>query len=201
MYFLNLFGKNKCTDIPPHQVIQNLRDSLNLLEKRELYLEKRIKDIKIEARSYIKSNKNKALLLLKKAKLNEKQLISIYGQKDNLDTQILVLEQGITNQNTIKCIKEGKQAIENMTNKCDPDDVGELVDDIASIIDMTDEISTALSQPIGPVYDEDELLSLLDDEENNTQHNTQHNTHKIPIQNIVSQEEEKELKELVAMML
>ena len=205
MNFLNFFGKSKKVESPsPQKVIQNMRGTLSTLEKREVHLEKRIKSLNEEARSLVKTNKQKALMLLKKAKMNEKQLLSICGQKENMETQILVLEQGVNNQNTIESMKQGKNAIENMTKKLDPDDVGELVDDIAASMDMADEIATALSVPIGQVYDEDALLAEFEEEEQEKERvyvpkqTIDLDLPSVPVKKI--QTEEEELAELVATM-
>ena len=199
MNFLNLFGKSKQEILSPQVVIQNMRETLDTLEKREIHLEKRVNAFKKEAASFVKTNKPKALELLKKAKMNEKQLLSIYGQKENLETHILVLEQSITNQNIIESLKQGKNAIENMTKKLNPDDVAELVDNISSSIDASEEITTALSQPIGGVaHDEEELLAMLNDDEEEENIDDEMFP-KIPIKTYTKTEED-ELAKLVEMM-
>ena len=166
MNLFNLFGKNKQVKTQsPQIVIQNMKDTLDTLEKREVHLEKCINNLKEEARTLVKTNKLKALSLLKKAKMTEKHILSIYGQKENIERQIFALEQGINNQNIIECIKQGKNTIDNMVNKLNPEDIGELIDDISASIDMSDEISNILSQPIGVVEDEGELLDMLENEE------------------------------------
>lgn len=202
MNFLNLFGKSKQEILSPQVVIQNMRETLDTLEKREIHLEKRVNAFKKEAASFVKTNKPKALELLKKAKMNEKQLLSIYGQKENLETHILVLEQSITNQNIIESLKQGKNAIENMTKKLNPDDVAELVDNISSSIDASEEITTALSQPIGGVaHDEEELLAMLNDDEEEENIDDEMFP-KIPIKTYTKTEEDEldELAKLVEMM-
>ena len=199
MNFLNLFGKSKQEILSPQVVIQNMRETLDTLEKREIHLEKRVNVFKKEAGSFVKTNKQKALELLKKAKMNEKQLLSIYGQKENLETHILVLEQSITNQNIIESLKQGKNAIENMTKKLNPDDVAELVDNISSSIDASEEITTALSQPIGGgAHDEEELLAMLE-EETNEEYIDDEMFPKIPIKTYTKTEED-ELAKLQKMM-
>jgi len=165
MSFFNLFGnKKRKEEVPPHKVIMGMKETLETLEKRERFLETRITEYKTQAKSFVKSNKPKALSLLKKAKMNEKQLNSIYGQKNSLETQILAIEQGINNKDVVSAMKRGKSTLENMIKTMDPDDIGELMDDIASNMDMASEVSEALSSPVGPVYNEDELLAELEEE-------------------------------------
>lgn len=165
MSFLNFFGKKKVeTQQSPLKVIQNMKETLELLEKREVFLEKKVYDLKVEAKVNVKINKNKALLLLKKAKMNEKQLLSIYGQKENLELQIGALEQGINNKNIIMSMKHGKNAIEHMTKTMDPDQIEELMDSISDGMAISTEIADAMSRPLGEVYDDDDLLAELEEE-------------------------------------
>ena len=107
-------------------------------------------------------------------------------------------------------MKQANNAIENMTKKLDPDDVGELVDDIAASMDMAEEIATALSVPIGQVYDEDALLAEFEEEEQEEQEEQEKERVYVPTQTIdldlpsvpvkKIQTEEEELAELVATM-
>lgn len=163
MNFFNIFGKTKVMDIlAPERVNQNMKEALETLEKRETYLEESIKKIKEEARCHVTLNRTKAINLLKKAKLLEKQLVSINGQKYNLEVHIAALEQGIMNRHTIACLRQGKQVIDDMITQNNSSDLGEFVDDIIETIDRADEISDLLSQPIGLVNDDDELLEEKD---------------------------------------
>lgn len=165
MNFFNLFGNKRKEDIKsPQQVIQDMKRTLETLEKREKFLEKCIADIKNEVKLYVKTNKQKAISLLKKAKMKEKQLTVIYGQKNNIETQICTLEQGISNKNIINSMRQGKTAITTITQKLNPDDIEELVDDINTAIDDTDEIASAMATPIGQIYDNDDLLEEFEQE-------------------------------------
>lgn len=162
---MNIFGIKKTEDKSPSpsMVIQNMKNTLITLEKREAFLEKDINRLKKEAKTYVQTNKQKALCLLKKSKTKEKQLNSIYGQKENLEMQICTLEQGITNQNIISSLKQGKNAMENMVKKLDPDEIGDLMDSISANISDVDDVSNIMAAPIGNVYDDDDLLAELDE--------------------------------------
>lgn len=216
MSFFSFFGIKRKDDTPsPQKVIQNMRSTLETLEKREQFLEKRINEFKIEAKEAVKTNKQKALMLLKKAKMNEKQLSSIYGQKENIEIQICTLEQGISNQNIISSMKQGKNAIEKIGAKLDPDYIGELMEDINEGINNADEIATVMSSPIGQPYDEDELLAELEEVEKKEQVENVENVEKVinsivvPVKTLDKAEsiksksltlEEKELAELEQLM-
>ena len=166
MSFFNLFGKRKQKSKSPLEVIQSLNQTIKTLEKRETFLEKNMAKYRAEAKACVKTNKNKAILLLKKAKRNEKQLESIYGQKNNLEMQIFAIQQGIATKDIVTSMKEGKNAIEKMTKNLDVDDIGDLMDDISSTLDITNEIASVMSQQIGEEYDDEKLLVELDNEIN-----------------------------------
>jgi charged multivesicular body protein 4 len=200
MNFLNnIFGRTKVT-LSYQKVIQNMRETIIVLEKREAHLDKIIESLKQETRLFVLTNKTKALMLLKKVKIYEKQLLSIYGQKENIETQIFAIEQGITNQNTIVCMKQGKNTIDEMTMNINPDDVGELVDDISSSMDTANEISNALSVPIGQIYDEDDLLEEFQKEQEQEYVKESSIQLDSPILHKENKTEDEELEELVAMM-
>lgn len=164
MNFFNLFGNKKKEETISHsKAITTMKETLTTLEKREKFLESRILEYKTDAQRLVKNNKPKAIALLKKVKLNEKQLESVYNQKNILETQILVIEQSITNKNIVSVMKHGKTVLENMNKPMDPDDIGEFMDDINANINMVEEVSNVLAGPIGPIYDENELLEELNE--------------------------------------
>lgn len=207
MSFFNFFGvKNK--KILPSMAIQNMKETLDTLEKREKFLETRITVLKNEAKSLVSTNKRKAIYLIKKAKINEKQLLSIYGQKENIETQIYALEQGVTNQNVISSMIYGKNAIEQITSTINPDNIDQLMDNINASIDSAEEVSNAMSSPIGQVYDDDDLFKELEDEVGNKQNNEEKYTKlsisdlpEVPVNTVLSRDENelKELNELMSM--
>jgi len=161
VYNMNfLFGKKK--NIPnTNDTINKLNQTLELLEKRERHLEKNISQIREEAKKLVKTSKNRAVLCLKKIKLYEKELESICGQKFNIELQISSLMQSITNKETINALRLGKDA---MDIKTDPDKVADMVDQISENLAMIDDVSDAISKPIGTPFDDDDLLQELEND-------------------------------------
>jgi charged multivesicular body protein 4 len=156
----SFFGKKP--EVSPINVIQNMKLTLEMIEKREKFLESNIVKFKNEAKEVLHTNKPKAITLLKKAKMNEKQLSSLYSQKENLELQIFSIEQGVTNKNIINSMKEGKNIIEQMSKNMDPDNIGELMDDITETFQTSNEVTDAISRPISTTYDDDDLLQELE---------------------------------------
>jgi charged multivesicular body protein 4 len=203
----SFFGK-KQEIISPMNVIQNMKLTLEMIEKKEKFLESNIEKFKNEARNILHTNKPKAITLLKKAKMNEKQLLSLYGQKENLELQIFSIEQGVTNKNIISSMREGKNIIEQMSKNMDPDNIGELMDEITETFQTSKEVTDAISRPIGELYDEDDLLKELEDESNvdsELEKSLQNIAHiNVPVKNIplkiTKKTDEEELNELMLSM-
>ena len=83
--------------------IQQLRQAVTQLDKREVHLDKKIQVCLNNAKAKSKRRDKKgALYELKKKKQLENQLQSIQGKKLNLETQIMALEDAHLNQQTLK---------------------------------------------------------------------------------------------------
>lgn len=161
---MNLFGRKKQdSKIQPSSVIIELGETIKMLDKREVYLEKQISLFRSGALDAMKSkNKSKALIYLKKSKMLEKQLESIFGMKFNVELQIGALAQSITGQEVYKALVKGKDALVKLDTQSDPDKVGDVMDDLAETMARVDEVSQVMSQPIGQLMDDDELTKELD---------------------------------------
>lgn len=198
----SFFGKKQ--EISPINVIQNMKFTLEMIEKKEKFLESNIEKFKNEARNILHTNKPKAITLLKKAKMNEKQLLSLYGQKENLELQIFSIEQGVTNKNIISSMREGKNIIEQMSKNMDPDNIGELMDEITETFQTSKEVTDAISRPIGELYDEDDLLKELEDEstfDSDLEKSLGNIAHiNAPVKKITKKTDEEELNELMLSM-
>jgi hypothetical protein len=152
-----LFGKHIETkvDLTPNETIQSMKDSLSSLDKRQKYLENKKSKLRNEAKTLIKTDKKKALMLLKQAKPIEGQIAMISGQKCNLETQIFAVEQEITNRDTLEAMRHGHNALIGLS--MDVEKVSDLMSDLADTIEATKETSYLLSANIGEEYDDSEL--------------------------------------------
>lgn len=200
--FSFLFGKKK-QSISPTKTIDKLRETLNMLEKREVFLEKEISSLKEQATKYLQDkNKTKALNSLKKSKLLEKELESISGQKLNLDIQISSLTQAVTNSETLNAMRIGKETLSALEIKNDPDKVADTIDEISDHMAKLDEITETISRPI-KIMDEDELLDELNELSKQKEQDLESlpsSWPQVPMKEIKSKTDE-ELKELSDIML
>merc|ERR1719347_604699 len=142
--------------------IQQLRQAVTQLDKREVHLEKKIQICLNTAKAKSKKRDKKgALYELKKKKQLENQLNSIRGKKLNLETQIMALEDAHLNKETIKAMKTSANAMKATIKESDIDKADELMEDINEAMDQVNEMNEAMSQPLGQMMDDDELEAEL----------------------------------------
>lgn len=160
---MNLFGKKKTQAAPKlSDSIQSLRKASEMLDKRQNHLDKQIAQATAEAKAKMKNKDKKgALFLLKRKKMYEKQVEQIYGKKANIETQIIALENAGINGDVAAAMQTGERALRSTLAKHNIDDVEEAMEQITETMDQADELSNALSNPIGPIMDEDELEDEL----------------------------------------
>lgn len=165
-----MFGGNKQQkkELPKKAIIE-LREHIQMLNKKKNHLEQQISDQDGLARKYITSNKNMAKNALKRKKGYENNLFKIENQIDTLENELTAIESANLNLETMKAMKQGAQAMKQIHGEYDVDKVENTMDDIREQVELADEISEAISRPVGNDYvDEDELdeeLAALQAEE------------------------------------
>uniref|UniRef100_A0A667XEQ9 Charged multivesicular body protein 4Bb n=1 Tax=Myripristis murdjan TaxID=586833 RepID=A0A667XEQ9_9TELE len=129
----------------PQEAIQKLRETEEMLTKKQEFLEKKIDQELIIAKKNGTKNKRAALQALKRKKRYEKQLAQIDGTLSTIEFQREALENANTNTEVLKnmgfAAKAMKSAHEN------------IVDDLMQDITEQQELE----------FDEDELLAELDE--------------------------------------
>lgn len=168
MSFLGkLFGGGKSQEkVPsPQEAIQRLRDIEDMLMKKQEYLEKKVESELAIARKNGTKNKRAALQALKRKKRYEKQLGQIDGTLTTIEFQREALENANTNTEVLKIMGYAAKALKNTHADMDVDTVHELMDDVQEQQDIANEISEAISSPIGfgNDVDEDELTKELEE--------------------------------------
>ncbi|KAM9924529.1 hypothetical protein OXX59_000982 [Metschnikowia pulcherrima] len=154
-----MFGGNKQQKKElPKKAIVELREHIQMLNKKRSHLESQIADQDALARKYIASNKALAKNALKRKKGYETNLMKIENQIDSLETQLTAIEGANLNLETMKAMKQGASAMKQIHGEYDVDKVENTMDDIREQVELADEISEAISRPVGTGYvDEDEL--------------------------------------------
>ncbi|KAJ3216961.1 ESCRT-III subunit protein snf7 [Dinochytrium kinnereticum] len=166
---MHLFGKAKAK-VTPKDAIIKIQESLEMLEKREKYLNKQIDDQLKVAKVNASRNKRVALMALKKKKALENQIEKIMGSRMTLEQQKMAIENANVNLEVMNALKAGATAMKTIHGELDINKVDATMDDIREQMDLANELSDAISQPVysGMEFDEDELneeLELLEQEE------------------------------------
>jgi ferritin-like protein len=99
----------------------------------------------------------------------ELQLSQIDGTITTLEYQREALENANTNTEVLKTMGVAAKAFKSAHLELDVDKVQDMKDDIAEQMDISNEISGVISQPMGyEMADEDELLAELEELEQET---------------------------------
>ncbi|XP_041817562.1 charged multivesicular body protein 4c [Chelmon rostratus] len=145
----------------PQEAIHKLRETEEMLTKKQDYLEKRIEQEIMIAKKNGTKNKRAALQALKRKKRLEQQLTQIDGTLSTIEFQREALENSHTNTEVLKNMGYAAKAMKQVHQNMDIDKIDDLMQDITEQQDVAQEISDAISRPFGETFDEDELLAEL----------------------------------------
>ncbi|XGW11915.1 hypothetical protein V3C99_012967 [Haemonchus contortus] len=159
--------KRKQSAPSAEDAINNLRDIEDLLAKKQTFYEDKISAEIANAKKHGQKNKKAALAALKRKKHYETELSRIDGVMMKIEAQRTALEGAGLNMEVLGVLDQTTKALQIANQNFDLDKVGDLMDSIAEDLQLSDEFANAISQPIGDVHDEDELLKELEDLEKN----------------------------------
>ncbi|XP_062813130.1 transmembrane 9 superfamily member 1 [Anolis carolinensis] len=163
-----LFGKGKKAKAPtPQEAIQKLRETEEVLVKKQEFLEQKIQQELQTAKKHGTKNKRAALQALKRKKRYEQQLGQIDGTLSTIEFQREALENATTNTEVLKTMSDAARAMKEAHQHMDIDKVDDLMAEITEQQDIAQQISDAISKPVGfgDDVDEDELLAELEEME------------------------------------
>jgi len=180
---LNLFGgkKKQSAAAPPpvtnagHSTaspeaqLQVVKQKVENLEKRQLFLQKKVQaQVQMAKEKSKAGDKRGAIFALKTKKMYEKQMEVLDNTLLTLQNQIMMIETASVNKDAISGMQAGKDALTNINKGIDLDKVAELKDDIQQSMDDMNELSDLLSTPVGAAdMDDADLLNELEDFEAN----------------------------------
>ncbi|KAM4606193.1 charged multivesicular body protein 4c [Polymixia lowei] len=145
----------------PQEAIHKLRETEEMLTKKQEYLEKKIEQEIMVAKKNGTKNKRAALQALKRKKRFEQQLTQIDGTLSTIEFQREALENANTNTEVLKNMGFAAKAIKGVHQNMDLDKIDSLMQDITEQQEVAQEICDAISRPFGDTFDEDELLAEL----------------------------------------
>ena len=148
--------------------IEKLRNTMDLLDKKISYNERRIDKLKEQALEHKKkNNKTQAIRCLRQKKNLEKMQENLDNQYANLEYQLVQLENLNTNKEVVLTMKSVDNTIKDFEKKINVDKIDTLQDDLQESIQTANEITSAISQPLNPMYaNNDELEAELDEMDN-----------------------------------
>ncbi|KAI3614620.1 hypothetical protein CBS9595_003891 [Malassezia furfur] len=143
--------------------IIGLREQLHLINKKEEHLLTKIDEEQRKAKANVTTNKRAAQAALRQKKLYETELDRLAGNRMTLETQVNAIENANMNLETMRAMQRGSAALKHIHQNMDIDKVDNTMDSIREQMALSNEISEAISNPIGMgnELDEDELRNEL----------------------------------------
>ncbi|KJE92915.1 hypothetical protein CAOG_03797 [Capsaspora owczarzaki ATCC 30864] len=161
---MRLFGKPKPAAPVPRDAIQHLRETIETLEKREKFLEKKMEAELETAKRLVSKNKKGAMLALKRKKLYEAQIEKLTGARMTLETQVLTIEGSTVNLQAFNAMAQGAASMRAIHGQMNIDRVDAIMDDVREQMDLASEVAGVISEPLGNNdIDEDELNAQLEE--------------------------------------
>ena len=109
-------------------------------------------------------DKRGALMALKKKKLLDKEIGTIQATQFTMEQQCMMLEQAITQVETVSAMKTGQQAMAAQQAKMGGiDAVEDVMDDIADQEEITDALAQGIGGGLMGLMDDEDLLGELDE--------------------------------------
>jgi len=136
--------------------ISQLKGTLQRLEQRRDFLEKKVTQELVNAKSKNKKgDKRGAVAHLKRKKLLEKQVEKVNAGILQLDQQILGIESSSVTVDIVNAMKEGKNAMADVMKQTNPDDIADLQDDIADLHSQQAEVDEVIASGVDMADDDD----------------------------------------------
>merc|ERR1712159_759276 len=152
----------------PIDAIDKIKTTLEMLEKKEALMGKKIAEELARAREANRQgNKRRAIHHLKKKKMYEAQLDALATSQLKLQEQVIMLEGSKATSETYGALRSGADAMRRMAKETKIEDVDATMDVINEQTDQMRQVQEALGQPVGfaAELDEDELEEALEVED------------------------------------
>jgi len=146
------------------KIINELRENIDLIEKRKLFIEKQKTQLITEAKEKLNNNDKKgALLILNKKKKIEEEINKNQGSQLLLENQLSNLESANLNKHIINSLSKSNKAIHSLNKDLNVDKIEELMDDIQEEQDNYNTIQSIMEQPLQQIYEDDDLNKELEE--------------------------------------
>ncbi|KAI0650256.1 Snf7-domain-containing protein [Trametes meyenii] len=171
--FMSYFGGRRDPKQSSRDAIVTLRQQLQMIEKKEEYLQKKIEEEVKKARENAVSNRAAATNALRRKKVTEQELEKLQNTRFQLEMQVNTLESASFNVENMAAMKKAATAMKDIHGKLTPGKVDETMQEIEEQTQLANEVSQAISSNtyMGVDIDEEELkeeLANLEEEELNS---------------------------------
>ncbi|KAF9263458.1 Snf7-domain-containing protein [Marasmius fiardii PR-910] len=210
--FMSMFGGRKDPKQSARDAIVGLRQQLQMIEKKEEYLQKKIDEEHAKARANAVSNKAVATAALRRKKGHETELDRLAGTRTQLEMQVNTLESANLNVETMAAMKKAADVLKGIHGKMTVEQVDATMDAVREQKAVADEIAEIISMPTGTDTDTSELEGELEELEQEVLNERLQGAEHVPIhrpetgraessrQQQEIEDEETELKRLQASM-
>mmetsp|Transcript_22379 Transcript_22379/g.38220 ORF Transcript_22379/g.38220 Transcript_22379/m.38220 type:complete len:216 (-) Transcript_22379:97-744(-) len=159
---LKLFGKAQRAP-GPQDSIRKLQGALEMLEKREDFLQKKIQNELRTAKKNAVTNKRAAMMALKRKATYEGEIEKLSGARLTIEQQLMTIEGSHVSLEAMNAMRMGAQTMKVIHNHMTVEQVDDTMDEIREQMDVAAEINEAISQPLGgELFDEADLESQLE---------------------------------------
>jgi len=162
--FMSYFGGRRDPKQSARDAIVTLRQQLQMIEKKEDYLQKKIDDEVKKAKANAVSNKAVATAALRRKKASEAELDRLAGTRLQLEMQVNTLESANLNAETMAAMKKASDALSHIHGNLTMDKVDATMNKVNEQRELANDIADLISTPYGNTdIDEDELKAELDE--------------------------------------
>lgn len=164
--FKRLLSKPKKQAPSALSTLEKLHETLEMLEKKERLLQKKISAEVEKAKDYTKiKNKKAAIQCLKKKRLYETQIEQLGNFQLRVHDQMIMVEGAKATTDTIDALKTGSAAVKSIHQSLRVDDIEKTMEQVEEHAENMKQIQEALATPVGAAadFDEDELEAELEE--------------------------------------
>ncbi|CRG97062.1 vacuolar-sorting protein SNF7, putative [Plasmodium gallinaceum] len=156
---------NKKNNDEIYKAVLKNREAIDALEKKQVQVEKKIKQMEIEAKQKVDQNQmNNAKILLKRKKLYEQELENILNNRLTLEDNMINLENMHLHKIAVNALSYSANTHKKFNNEINTQKVEKIIDIIQENKDIQEEVNQALNFNLINNVDDDEIdkeLNLL----------------------------------------
>ncbi|CAL1701062.1 unnamed protein product [Somion occarium] len=163
--FMSYFGGRRDPKQSSRDAIVTLRQQLQMIEKKEDYLQRKVDEELKKAKANAVTNKPVATQALKRKKLHEQELDRLQNTRFQLEIQVNTLESASFNAETMAAMKKAAGALSDIHGTLNIERVDATMAEIQEHMQVANEVSEAISAPMngGLELDDAELKAELDE--------------------------------------